>query len=69
MQIVELKQIAETLSKCTDDFANQYDMFKEDTLIELPDEYDKFMHGLSECFEALGVVIGTTEVENIKNRR
>ena len=69
MQTVELKLIVEALSKCVEDFADQYDVFKEDTLIELPDEYDKFMHGLSECYEALGVVIGTAEVENIKNRR
>ena len=69
MQTVELKLISETLTKCIDDFSDQYDVFKEDTLIELPDEYDKFRHGLGECFEALGVVIGTAEVENIKNRR
>lgn len=36
--------------------------------MELPDEYDKFMRGVCDCYEALGVVIGTTEVENIKNR-
>lgn len=69
MQTVELKLIVEALSKCAEDFGDQYDLFKEDTLIELPDEYDKFMHGLGECFEAIGVVIGTAEVENIKNRR
>lgn len=69
MQTVELKLIVETLSKCVEDFADQYDVFKENTLIELPDEYDKFMHGIGECYEALGVVIGTAEVENIKNRR
>lgn len=37
--------------------------------MELPDEYDKFMRGVCDCYEALGVVIGTAEVENIKNRR
>lgn len=68
MQTVDLKLIVEALSKCTDDFAKQYELFKDCTMMELPDEYDKFLHGIGECYEALGVVIGTTEVENIKNR-
>lgn len=69
METVKLKLIVESLNKCVEDFSVQYEQFKEDTLIELPDDYDKFMHGLGECYEALGVVIGTAEVENIKNRR
>jgi hypothetical protein len=69
MQTVELKLIVETLSKCSDDFSDQYEVFKKDASIDLQDEYDKFMCGLCDCYEALGVVIGTAEVENIKNRR
>ena len=69
MQTVELKLIVEALSKSMENFVDQYTIFKEDTLIGLDDEYDKFMHGINECYEALGVVIGTAEVENIKKRR
>ena len=68
MLTADLKLIVEKLASCSDEFAKQYNVFKEDTLMELPDEYNKFMHGLGECFEAIGVVIGTTEVENIKKR-
>lgn len=68
MQTVELKLIVEKLASCSDEFATQYTIFKEATLMELPDEYDKFMRGVCDCYEALGVVIGTAEVENIKSR-
>jgi hypothetical protein len=69
MQTVELKLIVEKLASCSDEFVNQYTIFKEDTLMELPEEYDRFIRGICDCYEALGVVIGTAEVENIKNRR
>lgn len=69
MQTVELKLIVEKLASCSDEFASQYTKFKEATLMELPDEYDKFMRSVCDCYEALGVIIGTAEVENIKNRR
>jgi hypothetical protein len=35
--------IVETLSKCSDDFSDQYEIFTKDASIELQDEYDKFM--------------------------
>lgn len=69
MQTVDLKLIVEKLASCSDEFVTQYTIFKEATLMELPDEYDKFMRGICDCYEALGIVIGTAEVENIKNRR
>ncbi len=69
MQTVELKLIVERLSKCSDDFSDQYEIFTKDTLIELQKQYDKFMLGISDCYDALGVLIGTAEVENIKNKR
>ncbi len=31
-------------------------------------EYDKSMCGLDGCYEALGVIISTAEMEYIKNR-
>lgn len=69
MQTVELKLIVEKLASCGDEFSYQYEVLKKDASIELQDEYDKFFCGLSDCFDVLGVVIGTAEVENIKNRR
>lgn len=69
MQTVELKLIVEKLASCGDEFSDQYEVFKKDASRDLQNEYDKFFCGLSDCFEALGVVIGTAEVENIKNRR
>ena len=54
MQTVGLKLIVERLSKCSDDFL---------------DQYDKFMLGIINFYDALGVLIGTAEVENIKNKR
>ena len=69
MQTVELKLIAEKLASCSDEFVSQYTIFKEDSLMEFPEEYDRFIRGIYDCYEALGVVIGTIEVENIKNRR
>lgn len=44
MQTVYLKLIVEALCKCDNDFVEQYEKFKKETLIELPNEYDKFMH-------------------------
>lgn len=32
------------------------------------EEYDKSMCGLDGCYEALGVIISSDEMENIKNR-
>lgn len=69
MQTVDLKLIVEKLASCSDEFVSQYTIFKEDTLMELPEEYDRFKRGICDCYEALGVIIGTAEVENIKNRR
>lgn len=69
MQTAYLKLIVEALSKSADTFIDQYTIFKEDTLMELEDEYDKFIRGICDCYEALSVIIGTAEVENIKNRR
>ncbi|WP_291528864.1 hypothetical protein [Bacteroides sp. UBA939] len=68
MQTVELKLIVETLSKCGNDFADQYEVFKEHAGMKLQDEYDKFFCGLSDCFEVLGVIIGTAEVASIRKR-
>lgn len=69
MQTVELKLIVEALAKNADNFASQYEVFKKDASRDLQDEYDKFMCGICDCYEALSIVIGTAEVENIKNRR
>ena len=68
MQTEELKSIVEKLASCSDEFASQYEVFKKDASRDLQDEYDKFMCGICDCYEALSIVIGTAEVENIKNR-
>lgn len=53
MQTVELKLIVEALAKSADDFASQYEVFKKDASRDLQDEYDKFMCGICDCYEAL----------------
>lgn len=67
MQTVNLKLIVEKLTDCGD-FANQYGEFKKEASIDLQYKYDKLMSGLCDCYEALDMVIGTIEVNNIKNR-
>lgn len=69
MQTIELKLIVEKLASCGDEFSDQYEIFKKDASIDLQDEYDKFFCGLSDCFDVLGVIIGTAEVDNIKKRQ
>lgn len=69
MQTADLKLIVETLSKCSDDFSDQYEVFKKNASIDLQGEYDKFMCGLCDCYEALSVIIGTAEVEKIRDKR
>ena len=68
MKTDELKRITATLAKSLDSFKFQLSIFQTDTLISPIASEDKFVSAIADCFDVLSELIGTVEVENIKNK-
>ena len=68
MKTDELKRITATLAKSLDSFEIQLSIFQTDTLISPIAAEDKFVSAIADCFDVLSELIGTVEVENIKNK-